>query len=177
MNKVIFVTGGARSGKSRYALSLAEKYRGKRAFIATAEPSDDEMKERIGLHRKERGRRFVTYEEPVDPGRTVESLPSDVEVAVVDCLTVWIGNLMYYGKEFVDDSCPEIARFLALPGNAACDLVIVSNELGMGIVPDNEAARRYRDLCGRLNQSVAERSDSVILMVSGIPLTLKGGGE
>lgn len=174
MKKIIFITGGARSGKSAQALSLVEAYGKRRAFIATAEPFDDEMKERIRRHREARGTDYLICEEPLDPARAVRSLPSDVKVAVIDCLTVWVGNLMHHGKELAEDSCAEIVRFLKVLEDPPCDLVIVSNELGMGIVPENSTARRFRDLCGRLNQKVAERAHTVLFTVSGIPITLKG---
>ena len=174
MKKITFITGGARSGKSRYALSLAQGCRGGRAFVATAETFDDEMRERIRKHRKERGDAFITVEEPLDLRRAIESLPADVEVAVVDCLTVWLGNLMHW-LESENDEHPEVVRFLDLLGEPPCDLIVVSNEVGMSIVSGNAMARQFRDLCGLLNQQVAERADRVILMVSGIPITVKGG--
>jgi adenosylcobinamide kinase/adenosylcobinamide-phosphate guanylyltransferase len=172
MKKITLITGGARSGKSRYALSLARKYRGKRAFVATAEPFDDEMRDRIMKHRKERGEAFITAEEPIDLRQAIDSLPGDVRVAVVDCLTVWIGNLMHK-SDGADADYPEINHFLDLLDYPPCDLCIVSNEVGMSLVPENAMARRFRDLCGVLNQQVAERADRVVLMVSGIPVTVK----
>jgi len=168
------ITGGARSGKSRYALSLAQAHRGSRAFIATAEPFDDEMQVRIRKHREERGVSFITIEEPLELTRTIDSLPADVKIAIVDCLTVWLGNLLHYQRDTADDY-PEITRFVELLDRPPCDLIIVSNEVGMGIVPQNDTARRFRDLCGQMNEHVAERSDRVILMVCGIPITVKGG--
>jgi len=174
MKKITFITGGARSGKSRYALSMAQGCRGTRAFVATAEPFDDEMRERIRKHRKERGDTFITVEEPLDLREAIESLPAEVEVAVVDCLTVWLGNLMHR-RECENDEYPEVFRFLDLLGKPPCDLIVVSNEVGMSLIPGNAMARRFRDLCGWLNQQVAETADSVILMVSGIPITVKRG--
>ncbi len=173
MKKITFVTGGARSGKSHYALSLAQNYQGKRAFIATAEPFDEEMRERIKKHRQERGDSFITIEEPIKIKDTVESLSADVEIAVIDCLTVWLGNLMHQLRNKVDEH-PEIFRFLDLLNKPPCNLIIVSNEVGMGIIPHSSMARRYRDLAGWVNQQVAKQADSVILMISGIPINLKG---
>jgi len=173
MKHITFITGGGRSGKSRHALSLAREYRGRRAFIATAEPFDDEMKERIEKHKQERDDSFILTEEALGLRSAIESLPADVEVAVVDCLTVWLGNVMHR-LESEKDEYLEVEPFLNILGTPPCDLIVVSNEVGMSIVPDNIMARRFRDLCGRLNQQVAERADRVILMVSGIPVTVKG---
>ena len=174
MKKITFVTGGGRSGKSRHALSLAQGYQGRRAFVATAEPFDDEMRLRIRKHKEERDDSFITIEEPLELGSTLESLSVDVEVAVVDCLTVWLGNLMH-SRENEDDEYPEVTRFLDILLEPPCHLIVVSNEVGMGIVPHNGMARRFRDLAGWVNQQVAERAGCVILMVSGIPVSVKGG--
>lgn len=169
------LTGGSRSGKSRYALEIASLY-SRKAFIATAEPFDDEMRSRISHHREERGFDYVTIEEPIDLAGAIRSLPADTEVAVVDCLTVWIGNLMYRVGEDVE-SYPQIDDLLRILESPPCDLVLVTNEVGMGIIPDNAMSRRYRDLAGSLNQRVASAADRVIVTISGIPLTLKDGGK
>ena len=174
MKEITFVTGGGRSGKSRYALSLAQSYQGKRVFVATSEPFDDEMRMRIRKHREERRDSFITIEAPLDPGGALASLSSGVEVVVIDCLTVWLGNLMYRQETLVSDA-PEILKFIGMLDNPPCDLIVVSNEVGMGIIPENAMARRFRDLAGALNQRVAEHADRVILMVSGIPVFVKGG--
>jgi len=173
MNRVTLVTGGARSGKSAHALSLALRREGKRAFIATAEAFDDEMRERIETHRRERGGAFLTAEEPLDPARALRSLPGDVTVALVDCLTVWLGNLMHRDGA-VDDTCPQVVSLMEFLKDPPFGLVIVTNEVGMGIVPQNDAARRFRDLAGRVNRESAALADEVILMVCGIPVTVKG---
>lgn len=174
MSNITLITGGGRSGKSRHALDLAQAYQGKRAFVATGEPFDEEMRERIRRHREERGDSFLTIEEPLDPGGALISLPNDIEVAVVDCLTVWLGNLMHRrGNQ--DGNYPEVNRFLSLLDAPPCNLVIVTNEVGMGIIPHERLARCFRDLAGLVNQEVARRADCVILMVSGIPTTVKEG--
>jgi adenosylcobinamide kinase/adenosylcobinamide-phosphate guanylyltransferase len=173
MNRITLVTGGARSGKSAHALSLALGHEGKRAFIATAEAFDDEMRERIGNHRRERGDAFLTVEEPLDPARALKSLPGDVSVALLDCLTVWLGNLMHRGGH-VDGDTPEVASFMDFLHAPPFDLVIVTNEVGMGIVPGNDMARRFRDLAGRVNRETAVLADTVVLLVCGIPVTVKG---
>ncbi len=176
MKKITFVIGGGRSGKSHHALSLAQGYQGRLALIATAEPFDDEMRVRIKKHREDRGDSFITIEDPFELGSALESLSADVEVVVIDCLTVWLGNLMHH-REKKDDDYPEVAQFLDLLGEPPCHIIIVSNEVGMGIVPHNALARRFRDLAGWVNQQVAERADCVILMVSGIPIIVKRGTE
>ncbi len=171
MAQVTLVTGGGRSGKSNHALQLAEPY-ARRAFIATAEPLDDEMRRRIARHRTERGDGFLTVEESLDLAGAIRSLPADVAIAVVDCLTVWLGNLAHYHGA-CSDELPELVALLGVLTGPPCDLILVTNEVGMGIVPANEAARKFRDVLGRLNQEVAALADEVILMVSGVPVALK----
>jgi adenosylcobinamide kinase/adenosylcobinamide-phosphate guanylyltransferase len=147
---------------------------GPRVYVATAEPIDDEMRERIARHREERGDAFLTVEEPLDISRAILSAPSNVNVGIVDCLTVWLGNLLHH-RGVTKDLYPEIRSFLDLLSSPPFHLIIVSNEVGMDIVPDNYIARRFRDLCGQMNQYVAQQSARVILMICGIPLILKGG--
>jgi adenosylcobinamide kinase/adenosylcobinamide-phosphate guanylyltransferase len=174
---ITLITGGARSGKSRFALDLAAGSE-QRAFIATAEPLDGEMADRIRRHREEREGRFLTVEEPADLAGALARLPASTEVAVVDCLTVWLGNLVHrqgdesFAGELED--LPEAGAFLAALAAPPCALVLVSNEVGMGIIAESPLARRFTDLVGRLNQAVAARAQRVVLMVSGLPLVLKG---
>jgi adenosylcobinamide kinase/adenosylcobinamide-phosphate guanylyltransferase len=165
------VTGGARSGKSRHALALADGY-ARKAFIATAEACDEEMRERIARHRAARGTSFRTIEEPVDLSGAIRSLAGSADVAVVDCLTVWLGNL--FGRRRADEwPFPEVVQALAAFERPPCDLVVVTNEVGMGIVPANELARRYRDCAGELNQQVAHLACRVVFMVCGMPVAAK----
>jgi adenosylcobinamide kinase/adenosylcobinamide-phosphate guanylyltransferase len=173
---ITFVTGGARSGKSRYALELASRY-ARRAFIATAEPIDDELRERIQRHREARGTAYANVEEPTDLAAALRRIPVDTEVAVIDCLTIWLGNLIHRrGDQACGDAedYPEIGAFLTALDAPPCRLVVVTNEVGQGIIPDNALARSFVDLAGRLNQEVAARAARVVLMVSGLPLALKG---
>ena len=171
MSHVLLVTGGARSGKSRYALERALTYRSK-AFIATAEAVDAEMADRIAMHKKERGKAFLTVEEPADVATAVRRLPQHVEVAVIDCLTVWLANLMHrFGCR--QDTYPAVDALLDLLDRPPCDLILVSNEVGMGIVPETETGRFFRDIAGRVNQEAARRANEVVFMVSGIPVTVK----
>ena len=172
MNKIVLILGGGRCGKSRHALFLAQQYPGAKGFIATAEPLDDEMKARIENHQLERDDSFITLEEPLNLSRAARSLTPQVNVAVIDCLTVWMGNLIYrHGR--ADQNTEEIISFLEMLHHPPCDLIIVSNEVGMGIIPDNEMARAFRDLSGWVNRKVAQAAGQVILMVAGIPLYLK----
>lgn len=168
---VILITGGARSGKSSHALELADAV-GKKVFIATAMPLDDEMRDRIAKHQEDRDPSFITIEAPVSLAKGIACIPTGTKVAVIDCLSVWIGNLMHSHGEDAD-SYPEIDDFLAAIKTASCDLVIVSGEVGMGIVPDNAMARKFRDIAGRVNQQVAKLANTVILTVSGIPIKIK----
>ena len=176
MSRITLILGGARSGKSGHALSLAREFPCPRAFIATAEPSDEEMRRRIKHHRRERASDFTTFEEPLDPGLMLKKLSSDMHVAVLDCLTVWLGNLMHHNPN-ASGSFEEIDRFLRTLNQPTCDLIIVTNEVGMGIVPHNDLARDFRDIAGSLNQRVAAKADRVIFMVSGCPIVVKEIGS
>lgn len=171
--KVIFVTGGCRSGKSRYAEELATAVTGRRAYIATAEIFDEEMRERVRLHREQRGDAFNTIEAPIDLAGALRALRVGTTVVLVDCLTVWLGNLMHHLPEFGEE-CPEILEFLQALREVSCQVVLVSNELGMGVVPESAMGRRFRDVAGRLNQRVAAIADEAYLTVSGLPIKLKG---
>jgi len=167
---ITFVTGGARSGKSRYALGIAARYE-RVAFIATPEAFDEEMAERIRRHREERDARFFTIEEPVDLACALRRVPPGTDLVVIDCLTVWLGNLLHRGAE------GEIERFLIVLDDPPCSLVIVSNEVGLGGIAVTPMGRTFTDLLGRLNQDAAARADRAVMMVSGLPLVLKGGPE
>jgi adenosylcobinamide kinase/adenosylcobinamide-phosphate guanylyltransferase len=175
---VTLVTGGARSGKSRHALALAEPY-ARRAFVATAVACDEEMRARIEAHRHQRGDRSHTIEEPRDLGGAVAALPAATEVVVIDCLTVWLANLVLaapaVGTAEDPETFPEIGGFLArLAGRSGPHLVVVTNEVGLGIVPANPSTRAFRDLAGWVNQQAAALADRVVLMVCGLPLVVKG---
>lgn len=170
-HKVTLVTGGARSGKSAFALNLTDNY-SDRAFLATAMAFDEEMSEKIQRHREERGDRFETFEEPLEIARFLLSIPKNIEILIIDCLTVWLGNLMHEYPEIKGDhrQVKEFCKILATP---PCDLVIVTNEVGLGIVPSNSLSRRFRDQAGFLNQKMASLADEVYLIVSGIPVKIK----
>jgi len=170
---IIFVTGGARSGKSDFAQDLAEKLEGKRLFLATAQAFDEEMSHRIQKHREQRGNRWDTLEEPIHLGRALRSVVGSYATILIDCLTLWMSNLLleYPDQdekilEIMDDFFSSIDEFKGT-------IVIVSNEVGMGIVPDNKLARQYRDQLGFLNQRIARRADEVYALLSGIPVRIK----
>ncbi len=171
MKKIILITGGSRSGKSSYALKAAEKYKNK-VFLATASVCDNEMKKRVAAHQKERGNSFVTIEEPLNPAEAIKNLPENTDVVLLDCLTVWQGNLLYkYNDKFFD--YPEIADFLEVLKKPPTNIIIVTNEVGSGIVPENAMSRKFCDMAGKTNQQVAAIADSVVLVVCGIPVVIK----
>jgi adenosylcobinamide kinase/adenosylcobinamide-phosphate guanylyltransferase len=167
------ILGGARSGKSAFALKAVEAQAAKRGvsplFIATAQAYDDEMAARIAQHRAERGDRWRLVEAPLDLGHALIVIDKK-DLVLVDCLTLWLSNSMLQ-----EDGRHEqrTAELLAALGEAQGDLWIVSNEVGWGIVPDNALARRYRDEAGRLHQRIAEIADGVILIVAGLSIILK----
>lgn len=168
----LFVLGGARSGKSRYAQARAEAIEGSHVFVATAEAFDDEMRDRIARHRADRDARWRTVEAPRDLPAIIDVLSSSEAVVLVDCLTLWLSNLLLAGADIAragQDLCDAIGRFEG-------HLILVSNEVGLGIVPDNALARRFGDAAGRLHQSVAMAADEVVLLTAGLPLILKTRG-
>jgi adenosylcobinamide kinase / adenosylcobinamide-phosphate guanylyltransferase len=170
-NTVTLVTGGSRSGKSSHALKLAEPFE-KKGFIATAEALDGEMKERIENHQRERAEAFTTLEEPLQVARMIRDKGGDFDVLILDCLTVWLGNLQYHlDKEVEQEGL--IREFLESLQSPPCHIILVTNEVGMGIVPESELSRKFRDAAGKLNQQVASIADQVVLVVSGIPVIIK----
>jgi len=162
------ILGGARSGKSRFAQALAEALPGPLTYIATARALDSEMEDRIIRHQADRGPRWSTVEAPDDLPQAVGSLP-DGAVALIDCLTLWLSNRMLAGA----DMEREIAALVDAIGRSRSTLVVVSNEVGSGIVPETPIGRAFRDHAGRANQAVASAADRVALVVAGLPLWLK----
>ncbi len=167
--KIVFITGGVRSGKSSFALKEASKIPGKKVYIATAEALDEEMRERIEDHKRKRGKDWDTHEEPISIADVIKNIEDRYNIIVIDCLTLWLSNLFLNNKNVKK----EIESFYCSLSTARCPLFIVSNEVGMGIVPENEMARNFRDMAGILNQKVAEISDEVYVVVAGIPLKIK----
>ena len=169
--QVLLVTGGGRSGKSRYALERSAGY-ARRGFVATAEAFDEEMRLRIRKHREERGAAYRTVEAPLALADGIRALAPDTDVAVVDCLTVWLGNLLHHGC-LRDGEAEEMTRLLELLADPPLDVILVTNEVGLGIIPGDPLSREYRDLAGIMNQRVAAAADEVVLVACGLPLTLK----
>lgn len=162
--RITLILGGARSGKSRLAEQLASERKGDLAYIATGQAFDDEMHARIAEHTARRGPRWRTIETPLDI-----SIPTDAGAVLVDCLTLWLSNLMHAGRDVVT----EMAKLTAALRVAQVPVLLVSNEVGLGIVPENKLAREFRDHQGRVNQAVAAVADHVIFTAAGLPLVLK----
>lgn len=167
--KRILVLGGARSGKSRYAEALGETVTGNRIYIATAQARDTEMTERIAAHRKRRENRWTTLEEPLNLAGALANAGEQHGFILIDCLTLWLSNLL-----LAEQDCERAVESLIETLDAcAGTVVIVSNEVGGGIVPDNELARRFRDVAGTANQRLAQACDEVVLVTAGLPQILK----
>ncbi|WP_428631301.1 bifunctional adenosylcobinamide kinase/adenosylcobinamide-phosphate guanylyltransferase [Sphingopyxis sp.] len=165
----LFVLGGARSGKSRYAQARAEILAGPHHFVATAEAFDDEMRTRIARHQADRDARWQTVEAPRDLPGVLATLNASNAVVLVDCLTLWLSNLILADAD-VDRAEVELCN--VINDFDGC-IILVSNEVGLGIVPANALARRFGDAAGRLNQAVAAVAAEVVLITAGLPLTLK----
>ncbi len=166
--KLTFLLGGARSGKSAHAERLITQFPAPWTYIATAQAHDDEMRERIDIHRSRRGEGWHTLDAPLDLVGALGSVPDGVPV-LVDCLTLWLTNHML-AEHDVGAESGSLAELLARPRGP---WFVVANEVGLGIVPDNALARRFRDAAGRLNQQVAAVADEVLFMVAGLPMKVK----
>ena len=171
-NRITFITGGARSGKSAFAEKLANGLTGQRAYLATAQALDPEMAARIEKHRTDRGIAWDTYEEPLAVAELLKKLSGRYDVVLLDCLTLWLSNIMAHtdGDGAVSSRGDELVAAIRGFGGAC---IVVSNEVGLGIVPDNPLARKFRDLAGMLNQKVAHAADEVYFTASGIPMKIK----
>jgi adenosylcobinamide kinase/adenosylcobinamide-phosphate guanylyltransferase len=178
MINIVLITGGARSGKSTFA----EKYSREKnigvikqiAYIATSEIMDNEFEKRIKIHRERRGSEFETYEESLEFMKTIHDNFEKHDVFIIECLTTWLGNIFY--KQFNDrEKIVEnmIDMLSSLPDDGEKKIIFVSNEVGLGIVPDNLMARDFRDMQGRLNSRIASMASEVYFAVSGIPMKIK----
>ena len=174
MNQKTLILGGAKSGKTKLALKLARARCQSPIYLATAQAYDDEMRVRIQRHKAERGPAWTTLEEPVELAAALRSHSSEGRVILVDCLTMWLNNLMAGPEAWEEEAArrgEELAALLpGLPGG----VILVANEVGLGIVPANRLARLFRDLAGALNQRLALACDQVVLCAAGLPLALKG---
>jgi adenosylcobinamide kinase/adenosylcobinamide-phosphate guanylyltransferase len=173
---VTLVLGGVRSGKSRFALEIASRSSAV-CFVATARASDEEMHRKIARHRAERPAHWWTVEEQLELARAVALSDAQCELVLVDCLTLFSANLMEAHGEDAAAIESQIAALCDATKNARCSIVLVSNEVGSGIVPAYQAGRRFRDLLGEINQRIAAIADCVVLMVAGLPLAIKGSTE
>lgn len=162
----VLVLGGARSGKSRYAESLAK---GSKHYIATGQAFDDEMHIRIASHREQRGDTWNTHEVPLDLVDALKTVDGKGRFVLIDCLTLWISNLMHEER----DVLREVENLCVALAHAKAQVAIVSNEVGLGIVPKNAMAREFRDLQGFANQRMAQAVDEVVFLAAGLPLVLK----
>ncbi len=172
MSQITLVTGGARSGKSTYALELARAVDGKRAFIATGVATDDEMVKRIRAHQDERKGEFDTVEASEYVKNVLDAIAYKYDVILIDCVTLLINNMMYRDMEN-GDIYDEFDRIIEVLGEQNVTAIFVTNEVGLGIVPNNPLARRFRDLQGRVNQKLASASSNVYMVVSGIAMKIK----
>jgi adenosylcobinamide kinase/adenosylcobinamide-phosphate guanylyltransferase len=171
MNNIILVLGGARSGKSTHALRLAEESFDKPLYVATAEAGDREMAERIRIHKQSRSRRWKCVEEPLDVASVIAS-PPRCDGILIDCMTLWVSNVLL--KERENNFAKRKKALIIALRKTRLPVIIVSNEVGLGIVPEHELGRKFRDLAGRLNQDLAAIANTVVFVVSGLPMILKG---
>jgi adenosylcobinamide kinase/adenosylcobinamide-phosphate guanylyltransferase len=169
--EIILITGGARSGKSRYAEQRVLEMGGRPLYVGTAEAKDEEMAQRIAAHRKRRGTQWHTIEEPLELAEALLAQRGETDCALVDCLTLWISNLLIRHDD--QYASKKVAEMIEKLPRLDFHLVFVTNEVGLGIVPDNPLARKFRDLAGWTNQQMAQAANEVILMVAGIPMILK----
>ncbi len=182
---ITLITGGARSGKSSFVLHAVSEISGRKAFIATAEALDEEMKERIEKHRGERGREWDTFEVPVNIAAALSDVRGKYGAIVLDCLTLWLSNILLETpgpkkgapaiEEHMSGFLHALEQYKKGRGNTGqgTGIFIVSNEVGMGIVPENDLARQFRDLAGTFNQRVAALADEVFMVTAGIPVKIK----
>jgi adenosylcobinamide kinase/adenosylcobinamide-phosphate guanylyltransferase len=171
-NRFILVTGGARSGKSRFAVKLAKRFGRRIVYLATGAATDDEMRQRIARHRTQRPRAWRTIESPDDPARAIARLKGPIEGLLMDCLTMHVSTLLVCGET---DRAIErrVRRLCEVIRRARCPVILVTNEVGTGVVPASALGRRFRDVAGVANQIAAGFADEVYLLVAGIPLQIK----
>ena len=171
-SRFVLILGGARSGKSSLALRLAETWWTHPLYLATAEVTDREMEQRIALHRRARGAHWLCHEEPLDVAAVVRRPPRGCDGVLMDCVTIWLSNaLLREGEKGVERRKADLLHALQ---NAPRDVILVSNEVGLGIVPASKLGRQFRDLAGWVNQDLAAQADAVVFVAAGLPLVMKG---
>ncbi|MFN3504696.1 MAG: bifunctional adenosylcobinamide kinase/adenosylcobinamide-phosphate guanylyltransferase [Caldimicrobium sp.] len=173
---VVFVLGGAKSGKTKWALNYAQSLKNiqKYYYLATALPLDEEMEEKINRHREERGALWQSIEEPLYITQRIRDIKDAFTVILIDCLTLWVSNLLYFSKnvdDFLEELLEEVENYR---GSEKSYLIFVSNEIGLGLVPYNPLGREFRELLGWINQEIAKRAEEVYFILAGLPLKLKG---
>ena len=173
MSRSVFITGGARSGKSAFAQKLAEACTGRLLYLAAARVEDGEMAERVRRHQAVRGERWRTVEEPLEIVPALAATPADQGAVLFDCVTLWLSNLLFHHREDEGKILAEVDALAALLPALPVPLFLVSNEVGSGIVPENRLARLFRDLAGTANQRLAAAADEAWLVAAGLPLRLK----
>ena len=178
MNKeLVLIIGGARSGKSSFAQRLAKNVGGKVLFLATAQAGDDEMAERIARHKASRPATWRTVEEPLELASVLQREAASTDVVIIDCLTLWLNNLLLKERGASEtEVLAQVDKLLDVYQKGNASYIVVSGEVGLGLVPPYPLGRTYRDILGWTNQKVASRADKVFLMVAGIPLELKSLG-
>lgn len=175
--ELVLILGGVRSGKSSFAQRLAEMAEGKVIFLATAQAGDDEMAERISRHKASRPASWRTIEEPLDLNRILGAEAASADTVLIDCLTLWMSNILIkYGDSAEEEALKQIDGVLDNYRQGSTSYIMVSGEVGMGLVPANPMGRTFRDTLGRLNQELARKADRVFMMMAGIPLELKSLG-
>ncbi len=177
MARTIFITGGARSGKSSFAEKKALEFGAPLGYLATAQTLDGEMEERVRRHRERRGGEWNTIEEPIHLSQALARSDGQYQAILIDCVTLWLSNLLFRYDDS-GDNCEErihedLQRLKSTLHDMVTPVILVSNEVGSGIVPDNSLARMFRDIAGTANQTLAETADEVHVIISGIPLRLK----
>jgi adenosylcobinamide kinase/adenosylcobinamide-phosphate guanylyltransferase len=170
---IILVTGGMKSGKSTWALEIGEKSASNRAFIATATAGDDEMKRKIIAHQSERGDRWNTFEEPRTVAQLLKDIEKDFKIVLIDCMTLWVSNLLTIYSLTEDAVIQEIDALMEALRESSTPVILISNEVGMGIMPADSLSRCYQRLLGSVNKKIAGIADSVYFMVAGISQKIK----
>jgi len=181
--KIVLITGGARSGKSSFAEKLAGNIGRKVTFIATAQALDEEMTDRIAKHQSNRPKHWETHEEPYQVGQVIQKVGEKTEVVLIDCLTLLVSNLMQDYREDASNNIlakniiMQIKKIVRESLQCSATVIIVSNEVGLGLVPANPMGRFFRDILGQANQIIGADADRVYFMTAGIPLLIKGKSD